>query len=106
MRALAISRRVLITLLVSSDKKRKMEVQRLRAEVEKLRVRNARYSRALAVRDRALHRLQFRLSGLLGDGGPGGEMAVVGADPDNEPVLPAGAEPAAARPAGEKPARS
>lgn len=60
--ALSISRRVLITLLVSADKKRKIEVARLKGEVEKLRERNSRYSRALAARDIQIHRLRFRLS--------------------------------------------
>ncbi len=63
-RALAISRRVLITLLVSSDKKRKVEVAHLRGEVEKLRERNLRSSRSLAARDAVIHRLRCRLSDL------------------------------------------
>lgn len=64
-RALAVSRRVLISLLVSSDKRRKSEVAGLRLEVEKLRRRNARYHRALSSRDAVIHRLKHRIDDVL-----------------------------------------
>lgn len=79
-RALAVSRRVLITLLISSDRRRKSEVARLKAEVEKLRERNRCYGKALALRRVALHRLRARLDGLLS---PDGAAA-----PDEPPPLP------------------
>ena len=66
LRALAVSRRVLITLLVSSDKKRKVEVARLRGEVEKLRERNRCHGRAVAARDAAIHHLRYQMSELVG----------------------------------------
>ncbi len=74
-RALTISRRVLITLLVSADKKRKVEVMRLRAEVEKLRDRAHRTNRAITTRDAAIHRLRCRLAELAGQ--------TVPSDPDD-----------------------
>lgn len=66
-RALAVSRRVLISLLVSSDKKRKLEVAGLRVEIEKLRNRNAKSARAVGVRDSAIHRLRYQLGTLCGE---------------------------------------
>ncbi len=65
-RALAISRRVLITLLVSADKKRKLEVTRLRAEIEKLRQRTQRTSAAVTTRDAVIHRLRYQMAELTG----------------------------------------
>ena len=65
LRALAVSRRVLISLLVSSDRRRKSEVAGLRLEVEKLRGRTARYHRALSTRDAVIHRLRHRLDNIL-----------------------------------------
>ena len=65
-RALAISRRVLITLLVSADKKRKVEVTRLRAEVEKLRDRAHKTNQAVTTRDAVIHRLRRQLGELVG----------------------------------------
>jgi hypothetical protein len=66
-RALAVSRRVLISLLVSSDKKRKLEVAGLQVEIENLRNRNAKSARAVAVRDAAIHRLRYQLGVLCGE---------------------------------------
>jgi len=66
-RALAVSRRVLINLLVSTDRKRKLEVARLRTEVEKLRNRNRTYSRALAARRLVIDRLRRRLEDAVGE---------------------------------------
>lgn len=66
LRALTVSRRVLITLLISSDRRRKLEVTRLKLEVEKLRGRNRRFRKALTLRRVALHRLRNRLDGLCG----------------------------------------
>ncbi len=79
-RALAISRRVLISLLISSDKKRKTEVTRLRAEVERLRQRNQVRARAIAARDAVISRLRYQLAELTGEVGadgapPGGPAA-------------------------------
>jgi hypothetical protein len=64
-RALSVSRRVLISLLVSADRKRKLEVARLEVEVKKLRSRHAKSARAVAIRDVAIHRLRFRLDALF-----------------------------------------
>jgi len=60
-RALSASRRVLINLLVSTDRKRRLEVSRLKAEIDRLRSRNRVYSRALAERRVVIHRLRRRL---------------------------------------------
>ncbi|RJQ12126.1 MAG: hypothetical protein C4551_00120 [Bacillota bacterium] len=79
-RALAVSRRVLISLLVSTDKKRRLEVARLKAEVEKLRDRNLRHSQSLASRDVVIRRLRYRLAETLGDEDPTG-----GATPSEAP---------------------
>ncbi len=67
-RALAVSRRVLINLLVSADKRRRHEVAALKVEVEKLRRRNARYEKALATRDAVIHRLRHRIEEVLRGG--------------------------------------
>lgn len=68
LRALAVSRRVLISLLVSSDKRRKLEVARLQSEVERLRDRFAKSARAVSLRDAVIHRLRFQMSDLLSPG--------------------------------------
>lgn len=65
-RALAVSRRVLITLLVSADRKRKVEVARLRAEVERLRSQARKKTRAISARDAVIHRLRSRMVELVG----------------------------------------
>lgn len=61
-RALALSRRVLMNLLVTADRQRRTEVARLRQEVEALQQRNRRRARALAARDAVIHRLKYRLT--------------------------------------------
>lgn len=66
-RALAVSRRVLITLLVSADKKRKLEVTRLKAEVERLQERASKNLRAIGTRDAVIHRLRCRMAELVGE---------------------------------------
>jgi hypothetical protein len=65
-RALALSRRVLITLLLSADRRRRMEVARLKGEIEKLRDRNRRYARALTARRVVITRLRQRLEEVAG----------------------------------------
>ncbi|MCL6581272.1 MAG: hypothetical protein K6U08_06635 [Firmicutes bacterium] len=66
-RALALSRRVLMNLLVTADRQRRTEVARLRQEVETLQQRNLRRARALAARDAVIHRLRYRLTLLQGE---------------------------------------